>query len=511
MYSHKNALRALLLLAVILTAPRHAPAQQETDEKLNVIVILADDISASEFGCYGGECETPNIDQLASSGIRFVNAFGSPMCVPSRAMLLTGLHPDKTGVFHNSLRPLRRDKDPRANWGQSFDLFPEVFQRNGYRTLITGKWQMAGTYPKLGFDYGFDEYCLHHEWRRPSDWNQPGPKFARYEGLIADKRDLFPGRTSGYWHPSIAINGFLMKTDEKDFGPDIYNDYLLQYIERNQDRPFLVYYPMMLAHSVTDFHSEKRENKDQRFGQMLPNCPKIVNGKPTSEREPDSVEGNLRYVDYLVGRVMKKLKALQMDQRTLIVFASDNATIGKGKGQPQPRGSHIPLIAACPGKIPAGRVSDELVSLVDIHSTVTHFTNVEKNPSSESDGLDLSGYMRGETDSIDRKFAFGFLADESWVRDKKYLLKSSGEFYEVGDVEDNNTKRMREIEISDASSLERNHFEKLTVQLQESPRFKDVNSPVFIRYRDQRKQLQRNYLNTPVENRRKFVKKLSAK
>ncbi len=377
-FEPRKKLHATLSLIVLLlftgTPDTHPP--DLPNDKLNIIVILADDVSAEEFGCYGGTIPTPNIDKLASEGVRFKTAFGTPMCTPSRAMLLTGLYPDKTGVFHNSLRPLRKDGDSRWHWGHAFDLFPEVFQRNGYRTLIAGKWQMDGQYPDLGFDFGFDEYCLHHEWVRQNGWNQPDPKHTRYSGLIAGDQDLFPDRTSGYWYPSVVVNGLLVKTTEDDFGPDIFNDYVLNFVERNQHRPFMVYYPMMLAHTVTDFQSRDRSDKEKQFHQIFTRCPEVQNGRLTGKMGRESFQTNLEYLDFLVGRLMNKLDKLGIREKTLVVFTSDNATLGKGKACASPRGSHIPMIVSCPGVVQQQVVRDALVSLVDIYPTVTHLAGV---------------------------------------------------------------------------------------------------------------------------------------
>ena len=494
---------SLFILLALFSGP--ATACQVSDDPPNIIVILVDDVSACEFSCYGGPIKTPNIEKLADRGIRFENAFGTPMCVPSRAMLLTGLHPDKTGVFHNSLQPRQIDNDSRSNWGKAFDLFPEVFQRNGYRTLVAGNWQMAGKYPTLGTEFGFDEYCLHHEWVRPDGWNQPLPRETRYDAHVGDQRDLFPGRTSGYWHPSVSVNGFLVDTSEKDFGPDIYNDYVLQFMERNRERPFMIYYPMMLAHTVTDFHSKERNNPDRRFGQLLPRCPKIVDGKPTDELEPDSVRGNVRYVDYLVRRISKKLRDLRLTDRTLILFTSDNGTIGKGKGQPDPRGAHIPFIASYPSKIPSGRVSDELVSLLDVHTTLTSFAGLETSKSSLTDGLDLSGLMAGDESRLERDSVYSFLGEETWVRNKKYLLTSAGDFYKVGKAIDNDPRKMKKVELRRASSRDVSNFKLLKMQIEDFPGFQDFDSVAYARYRKAKSNLRRRYAQTPTEDKRKFV------
>lgn len=495
----------IIFVSALLAIVGPSCAFQEADEKPNVIVILVDDVSACEFSCYGGAIKTPYIERLAAKGIKFKNAFGTPMCVPSRAMLLTGLLPDKTGVFHNALQPRRIDKDPRSNWGKAFDLFPEVFQRNGYRTLIAGKWQMGGKYPTLGAEFGFDECCLHHEWVHANNWNQPSPQMTRYDGHVGDRRDLFPGRTSGYWHPSVTVNGFLVDTGEKDFGPDIFNDYILQFMERNRSRPFMIYYPMMLAHTVTDFHSDQRDDPNRRFGQLLPRCPKIVDGQRTDQLEQDSVGGNVRYVDYLIGRITQKLSQLQLTKRTLIVFTSDNGTIGKGKGQPDPRGAHIPFIVSCPSTIPRGRVSDELVSLVDIHSTVTGFAGLETNESEPTDGVDLTALLTGKESRLDRQSVYSFLGEEIWVRNSEYLLKSTGEFFKVGRVADNDPRKMQTLDLADASSRDLTSFQQLKMEIVNFPSYQDFDSAVYARYRKAKANLKRRYSKTPVEDKRKFV------
>ena len=185
----KNSLlhRIILLVVALLVASDQACAKQP-----NVIVIMADDLGAEGLACYGSEIyTTPNLDRMASQGVLFRNAYTTPLCTPTRVMLMSGLYPNRTGF-----RALI-SKDKGVRMPASIKTFGHYFQDAGYATAIAGKWQLGkfDEYPGQPTEHGFDEYCM---WT----WFYKGKKSSRYYG------------------PQIYRDGKVINGDKDDFGTD---------------------------------------------------------------------------------------------------------------------------------------------------------------------------------------------------------------------------------------------------------------------------------------------------
>lgn len=310
----------------------------------NIILILADDLGYETIRVNGGESyETPNLDRLAAAGIRFTECYVQPLCTPTRVELMTGM-----SNVRNYIR--FREIDPKAT------TFARLLKDAGYATGIAGKWQL-GRVPRLPHQLGFDESCLWQHTRRP-------PRYA---------------------NPGLEYNGKERDFNNGEYGPDLVNDFALNFISRHKAVPFLLYYPMMLTHvpyqptpDSVDWDATLRDERGQRdvkhFGEMV------------------------AYMDKLVGTIVAKVDELGLRDDTLILFVGDNGTgIGVtsqfngasypgGKGQSTARGMHVPLIVNWPGHIPGGRVDNNLVSSVDFLPTLCGAAGVEVPSSLSIDG-----------------------------------------------------------------------------------------------------------------------------
>lgn len=178
-----------------------------TGDKPNIILIMADDIGVECLSCYGSDDhQTPHLDALAASGIRFEHAHSQPLCTPSRVQIMTGIHNNRNYVRFGLL-------DPEAV------TFGNLLRDAGYRTSVFGKWQLEGGH-EAPDGFGFDEYFLWQLTRRPSRYPNPG--------FETDGREV------------DFKNG--------EYGPDVVTDMICRFMEENREGPFLVYYPMMLPH-----------------------------------------------------------------------------------------------------------------------------------------------------------------------------------------------------------------------------------------------------------------------
>src|SRR5205823_5025504 len=190
----------------------------------NIILILCDDLGYECVNCYGGRSyETPNIDALAASGMRFKNCYATPLCSPSRVELMTGRYGFQTGWINLIGRGGDEAKDyfdPKKE-----RTFGHMLKDAGYTTALAGKWQLAEFIqnPNHVRECGFDEYCC---WA----WELGGK------------------RTSRYWKPVIWQDGKVRKNTERLYGEDVFCDFLTDFMKRHKDGPFFVYYPMVLVH-----------------------------------------------------------------------------------------------------------------------------------------------------------------------------------------------------------------------------------------------------------------------
>ncbi|MBY0325475.1 MAG: sulfatase-like hydrolase/transferase, partial [Gemmataceae bacterium] len=204
--SNKLDIRILVLLGLIAWC---CPASLiGAEAKPNLILIMADDLGYETIGANGGTSyKTPNLDKLASTGARFTHCYVQPLCTPTRVQLMTGLYNIRNYINFGNMNP-------------KAVTFANHLKPAGYATCITGKWQL-GHDLELPKKFGFDEYCLWQHTRRP-------PRYA---------------------NPGLEINGVEKNYSNGEYGPDLVNDYAIDFIKRSKASPFFLYYPMMLTHS----------------------------------------------------------------------------------------------------------------------------------------------------------------------------------------------------------------------------------------------------------------------
>lgn len=310
-------------------APRTASAAPapaaRTDGPPNIILILADDLGVEAINAYGGEYFTPNIDRLAREGVRFENAHATPLCSPSRTRIMTGLENHRNYQAFGYLAPGQR-------------TFGNMLKEAGYTTGIVGKWQLMGN--------GFD--------------GRVGitPEAAGFDESYLWQLRALDAKGSRYWGPTRGQNG-IVRINEEGFGPDNDGDFALDFIQRHKEKPFFLYYSMVLVHSP-----------------FVP-TPDSMNAKGQKER----FAGMVSYMDRKVGELIAKLKAEGIDKNTVIIFTGDNGTarsitsmrdghaVTGGKGTPTVSGTHVPMIAWGPGRVPEGKVTPALFDFADMLPT----------------------------------------------------------------------------------------------------------------------------------------------
>ena len=390
-------IRTAVLLALVVALA--APAAAEETGPLNVVLIMADDLGAAELGCYGHEKHTtPRLDRLAAEGMRFETCWATPLCTPTRVMLLTGRYAWRTGWFDLIGRALTPRKSSYLQDVSTWKTFAHVLKDGGYATAHAGKWQLPGALPDLVHEAGFDEYRM---WA----YDHNLPKGIRHEGR---ERKDGRGPTSRFWHPAILENGEYETTTEVDYGPELYTDFLIDFIRRHQTSRFLAYYPMCLTHTPW----APTPDSDQPGG-------KTKGGLPA----------NLAELDRQVGRLVDAIDELGLADRTLILFTADNGTQGRGKGKVTEAGVRVPLIARCPGTVPAGEVRSTLVSLADMYPTALACAHLDLPHGHEIDGVNLLPTLCGE-DVEHRQWIYSFYKEQAMVRTATWMLDGKGKLYD---------------------------------------------------------------------------------
>ena len=339
-------LRLLYMLPAFFLAAAFA-----ADGPINVVLIMADDVGYECFGAYGSkQYKTPRLDRMADSGVKFTHCYSTPLCTPSRVALMTGKSNARNYTDFGALAP-----------GEY--TFADLFREAGYATAVAGKWQLQGNDRSAGIPagHGFDTHCL---------WNTP----------ITERRR--------FWNPSLDRNGKLMEVEEDDYGPDIFTDFLLDFIAANRQRPFFAYYPMALVHTpfVPTPDSADRDSKDiQR-----------------------NFEDMVAYTDKIVGRFEDKLEELGLLEKTLVIFTADNGShhnlssvldgrrIRGDKGAPTDAGTHVPLFVRMPGTVPGGRVLDDLIDFTDFLPTLADAAGLRPAHNPQLDGRSFWPQLKGE-------------------------------------------------------------------------------------------------------------------
>ncbi len=376
------------------------------DPPPNVILILADDLGAKELSCYGStRHRTPNLDRMAAAGTRFETFYAMPLCTPTRVCLMTGqygFHNGFLGMQDPAFKPPA--SSPKADIGNHF-THAHLMKSQGYATAQAGKWQLSGKLPTLVKDAGFDEYLMWaYDHNLPDGVKHPGKENG--------------GKASRFWHPSLIQNGEYRPTTPDDYGPDMFNEFVLDFAKRNKTKPFFVYYTSVLTHGP---HLETPD----------PNNP--------GQRWPAGFKSNLEYLDHLMSKLFDGLKAEGLDENTYVIFIGDNGTGSDGKGTVTELGARVPCIIQGPG-VQRGVVSRAVADMTDIMPTLADVSGAKLPHNIPFDGHSLAPVLRGEKEKH-RDWIYSHLDDGRILRDSRWLLEiakaGKGErFFDCGESRD---------------------------------------------------------------------------
>ena len=376
MTSMTRSASRVLLAALVLQASVAARAAESAPTALpNVVVIFCDDLGYGDLACYGNPLiKTPNLDRLAAEGTRFTQFYAAQaVCSASRAGLLTGCYPNRVGI-HGALGP-----HSKIGLSSGEMTLAELLKQRGYATGMAGKWHLGDAPQFLPTRHGFDE------WLGLPYSNDMWPLHPDYVKLSAD----LAKRKQGYPDLPMFEGERILKPaltgDDQAQLTTRYTERAVQFIERNQSRPFFFY----LAHN-------------------MPHVPLFVSDKFKGKSAAGLYGDVIQEIDWSVGQVLAALKKFNLEQRTLVIFTSDNGPwlsygnhagsagpLREGKGTSWDGGVREPCIVRWPGKVPAGRVSGEPWMTIDLLPTLARLTGA-KLPEHKIDGLDVWAVIAGE-------------------------------------------------------------------------------------------------------------------
>lgn len=378
----KNLRRAgLFVLGIIVTGICLLPGcsqEKAVLEKPNILFLLADDMGYGELGCYGQEViETPVLDQLAADGMQFTNFYaGNPVCSPSRAVLLTGIHSGNNTIRGNKGYDPVNDRYDRIALKKTDITMGEMLKEAGYQTAFIGKWHVEDPNDLSTWAYsrGFD-YAIQEQWGSP------------YGGIQYDEQmHWINGKKDSIYYHETEWNC------KDEFRTELAFDYLDHVLDK--EKPFFLFMSYRAPHAHERYIHNKENYADR--------------GWPDVERRHAA---KVTLLDQQIGRMLKKLEAMGELENTLIFFTSDNGPTGEGdhdyeffnsngdlkgfKRDTYEGGIRVPALVYWKGNIKAGSVSDYIGCGQDFMPTIAEAVGIEAPEA--ANGLSFLPVLLGET------------------------------------------------------------------------------------------------------------------
>jgi arylsulfatase A len=361
-------------------------ALQRRSSPPNIVFLLADDLGYGDLGCFGQEkIRTPNIDRLSASGMKLMRHYsGSPVCAPSRCVLMTGLHPGHAAIRNNKeVQPEGQGPLPAGT-----QTLARLLQARGYATGGFGKWGLgapdsAGVPWHQGFDRFFGYNCQRqahnyypgHLWDNDRKVALENPTFSPHQEF---PKDLDQADPAGY-----------ARYSGKQYAPDLIAEEARQFIKANADRPFFLYFPTAVPHLALQV---PEDSLAEYLGQW-PERPYLGNRRYLPHRAPRAAyAAMITRMDREIGRIVDLVEQLGLLENTIFVFTSDNGPLSEQvggtdteffnsnaglsgrKGSVCEGGIRVPLVVSWAGKIRAGSESDRVTGFEDWLPTLLELT-----------------------------------------------------------------------------------------------------------------------------------------
>ncbi|QEG22728.1 sulfatase family protein [Mariniblastus fucicola] len=397
--------------AIFFFKAEQCRGETKLPELPNFVVIFVDDMGYNDIGPFGAEgIETPHLDQMAANGMKFTDfQVSSAVCSASRAALLTGCYHTRVSV-HGAYMPARK-----AGLHPDEMTLAELCKQKNYATACFGKWHLGHHPPLMPNAQGFDEYFglpySNDMWPYQPKSADPKSKIHSFD---------FPSLP--LYENNTVVNADVKAEDQARLTTQ-YTERAVDFIERNSDKPFLLYIPHSMVH-VPLYVSDKFKGKSERglYGDVV------------------------MEIDWSVGQITEALKKNGVADNTLVVFTSDNGPwlnygdhaglahpLREGKGTMFEGGCRVPTIMQWPGVIPPGSTCDQLVSSIDIFPTIANRIGATL-PDHPIDGVDILSVLKDPKAKIDRKYFFHYYGGGQLhaVRDQRWKLHFAHQYRTLG-------------------------------------------------------------------------------
>lgn len=395
----------IVLLSASLALPQCVSAKSD---KPNILFFLIDDMGWKDLGCYGGNfIETPVADKLAADGIRFTNAYSSPVCSPARASLISGQNAARTGVWEVigvNDRPYAKMKSPPKSeqLNEGIKSYADILNKEGYTCGLVGKWHVGRT-PEA---HGFSKIDL-----------------KIYDAKLAE---------------------YAKNNDQHQVGEITAN--AIEFIRENKTKPFVI----CVSHTAVHAPSLAREDLIRKYKTKL-----IKTG--IDDVHP-TYAAMAAMVDESLGMLLDELKVLGLSENTVVVLYSDNggligdmylgipepmatnmAPLRGQKGSLYEGGIRVPLIVKWPGKVKPSTVSNEMVNSYDLFSTFVELGGGKIPATQQTDGISLVPIIKGEKISLNRDAIYWHFPTSQWTRNPVGAIRKGDykliEHYDDGSLE----------------------------------------------------------------------------
>ncbi len=366
-------------------------------QKPNIILIVSDDQGYRDLGCYGSESiKTPNLDQLASEGVRFTDFYVTcSACTPSRSGLLTGRYPQRNGTYELFRNDRVDDGHLYPDYEYSVSpehilgmderevLISDFLRQQGYVNGIFGKWDLGQLHRFLPLQRGFD----------------------RFYGFANTGIDYFSHERYGI--PSMYDDNTPTQADKGTYTTDLFEREALAFVKQNKDQPFFLYLPFNAPHSASNLDPTIRGSVQAPESFIL----QYPEGRTKREKRERGYRAAVTCMDQAIGNILALVRDLGLEERTFVIFLSDNGGSGAAdnhplrgrKAQMFEGGVRVPCIMKYPGKINAGQVNHALVSSLDILPTVLTAAGATASESIVFDGHDLWNMLVGMGSGTNRR------------------------------------------------------------------------------------------------------------
>lgn len=365
-------------------------------DRPNIVLILTDDQGWGDLGISGNtNLATPNIDAIAKNGVTFDHFYVSPVCSPTRAELLTGRYFPRVGVYSTSSGGERLNMDETT--------IAEVFKQAGYATAAYGKWHNGMQPPYHPNARGFDDFY----------------------GFAS-------GHWGNYFSPMLEHNGKIVKGE--GFIIDDLTNKGLDFMDRNREKPFFLYLPYNTPHSpmqVPDEYWNRFKDKELAM--------KYHGEEEEDENFTRAALAMVENIDYNVGRVLDKLRNLELEENTLVIYLSDNGPNGwrwnagmRGKkGSTDEGGVRSPLMMQWKNKLPKGKHISQIASSVDLLPTLTDLAQIGMNTLKPLDGKSLKPLLMGDKPFWDDRVVYNHWNGRTSIRIQRYRLDNGDRLYDM--------------------------------------------------------------------------------